>query len=25
MFPRFGVHVNVWLCTPLQRKQLIYQ
>ena len=23
--PRFGVHVNVELCTPLKRKQPIYQ
>jgi hypothetical protein len=25
LFPRFGVQVNVALCTPLQRKTLIYQ
>jgi hypothetical protein len=25
MFPRFVLPVNVWLCTPLQRKSLIHQ
>lgn len=25
LFPRFDVQVNVVLCTPLQRKTLIYQ
>lgn len=25
MFPRFGLQVNIGLCTPLQRKPLIYQ
>jgi hypothetical protein len=25
LFPRFGVQANVALCTPLQRKTLIYQ
>jgi len=25
LYPRFGLAVNICLCTPLQRKTLIYQ